>query len=409
MKGFSFWGSLFHRRKEKQPADEAVLQEELDENPSGLLKELEREPVKVEKEKVDLRDDRARVDYLGRLHEAIKEAKSQCGDIKFEYGQVTSYLKDIQLMDQAPEEEKEKLLTAAQLILELTRERKKLQKREYKFTDGQRRALENYEELVGNDIKKLLEYEDFQMKIKSDLRQLTSEKNLLMADKKDIIRRQRFLKTVGKCLTALLIATGAMLAALKLCFKVDIALPFVATVAAAFVIAVLILNEARKNRIDMVITEKKCNRAIFLSNRVKIKYVNNVRTLDYMYHKYQVRNATELDFVYNQYVRAKREWAKQRESSIRINESNQIVLSELRRLGVKDCDIWLGQIAALVDPKEMVEVRHDLNVRRQKLREQLDYNTGVMEECLAEMEKIRDMKPEYAVEVEKILGGMKTK
>ena len=47
----------------------------------------------------------------------------------------------------------------------------------------------------------------------------------------------------------------------------------------------------------MVITEKKGNRAIFLLNRVKIKYVNNVRTLDYMYHKYQVRNAAELSFL----------------------------------------------------------------------------------------------------------------
>ena len=406
MKGFSFWGSLFHRKKKNDSAADAAMENINEEQPSALLQELEREPVKVEKEKVDLHNDKARLDYLGRLYEGIQEAKRQCEDIKFEYGQVTSYLKDIQLIDQAPEEEKEKLLTAAQLIQELTKERRKLQKREYKFTDGQRRAMENYEDIVDKDIQKLLEYEDFQMKIKHDMRQLSGEKNLLLADKKDIIRRQRMLKTVGKCLTALLIATGAMLAALAYCFKVDIGLPFVGTVAVAFVIAVLILNEARKNRIDMVITEKKCNRAIFLSNRVKIKYVNNVRTLDYMYHKYQVRNATELDFVHSQYVRAKREWAKQRESSIRINECNQIVLAELRRLGVKDCDIWLGQTAALVEPKEMVEVRHDLNVRRQKLREQLDYNTGVMEDCLEEMEKIRSMKPEYAVEVERILGGM---
>ena len=406
MKGFSFWGSLFHRKKKNDLAADAAMESINEEQPSTLLKELEREPVKVEMEKVNLHNDKARLDYLGRLYEGIQEAKRQCEDIKFEYGQVTSYLKDIQLIDQAPEEEKEKLLTAAQLIQELTKERRKLQKKEYKFTDGQRRAMENYEDIVDKDIQNLLEYEDFQMKIKHDMRQLSGEKNLLLADKKDIIRRQRMLKTIGKCLTALLIATGAMLAALAYCFKVDIGMPFVGTVAVTFVIAVLILNESRKNRIDMVITEKKCNRAIFLSNRVKIKYVNNVRTLDYMYHKYQVRNATELDFVHSQYVRAKREWAKQRESSIRINECNQIVLAELRRLGVKDCDIWLGQAAALVEPKEMVEVRHDLNVRRQKLREQLDYNTGVMEDCLEEMEKIRSMKPEYAVEVERILGGM---
>ena len=52
----------------------------------------------------------------------------------------------------------------------------------------------------------------------------------------------------------------------------------------------------------------------------------------------------------------------------------------------------------------MVEVRHDLNVRRQKLRDQMDYNTGIMEQCLEEMEKIRDISPDYAAEVESILS-----
>ena len=256
--------------------------------------------------------------------------------------------------------------------------------------------------IVEDDIKKLTEYEEYQMKIKQDLRQLSGEKNLLLADKQDIIHRQGMLKVLGKCLTALLIATFAMLAVLMACFKVNINVAFVVTVFVTFVFAAIILNEARKNRIDMVITEKKGNRAIFLLNRVKIKYVNNVRTLDYMYHKYQVRNAAELSFVRTQYVRAKREWERQRESSIRIHEANQVVLQELRKLE----DIWLGQVEALVEPKEMVEVRHDLNVRRQKLREQMDYNTGIMEQCLDEIDKIRSKKPEYAVEVERILGGM---
>lgn len=371
-----------------------------------LLNELEQEMVRVEKEKVDLRNDKERIAYLEHLCENIKEAKKQCEDIKFEYGQVTSYLKDIQLIDRAPKEEQEKLLAAAKQIVELTKERKKSQKQEYKFTEAQRRAMDNYEDVVEDDIKKLTEYEEYQMKIKQDLRQLSGEKNLLLADKQDIIHRQGMLKVLGKCLTALLIATFAMLAVLMACFKVNINVAFAVTVFVTFVFAAIILNEARKNRIDMVITEKKGNRAIFLLNRVKIKYVNNVRTLDYMYHKYQVRNAAELSFVRTQYIRAKREWERQRESSIRIHEANQVVLQELRKLEVKDCDIWLGQVEALVEPKEMVEVRHDLNVRRQKLREQMDYNTSIMEQCLDEIDKIRSKKPEYAVEVERILGGM---
>ena len=69
-----------------------------------LLNELEQEMVRVEKEKVDLRNDKERIAYLEHLCENIKEAKKQCEDIKFEYGQVTSYLKDIQLIDRAPKE-----------------------------------------------------------------------------------------------------------------------------------------------------------------------------------------------------------------------------------------------------------------------------------------------------------------
>ena len=288
------------RMRKKNKTEEAAIEPDVREETGQLLDELKKVSVHGEREKINVKDPQARILYLERLYEAIQEAKRQCEGIKFEYGKVTSYLKDIQLIDQAPEEEKETLLSAAAIIAELTKERKKSQKRDYRVTDAQQRALENNETKVRGDVKKILGFEDFQM---------------------------------------------------------------------------------------------------------KIKYVNNVRTLDYMYHKYQVRNAMELEFIFNQYCQAKKEWARQRESSIRINENNQIVLAELERFGVKDCDIWLGQIQALVDPKEMVEVRHELNVQRGKLREQLDYNTGVMEECLEEIDKIRSRKPEYAAEVEQILRG----
>ena len=66
---------------------------------------------------------------MEHLCENIKEAKKQCEDIKFEYGQVTSYLKDIQLIDRAPKKEQEKLLAAAKQIVELTKERKRARSR----------------------------------------------------------------------------------------------------------------------------------------------------------------------------------------------------------------------------------------------------------------------------------------
>lgn len=40
----------------------------------------------------------------------------------------------------------------------------------------------------------------------------------------------------------------------------------------------------------------------------------------------------------------------------------------------------LLQTYAILDDREMVEIRHDLNQRRQKLREQIRYNTEVKED-----------------------------
>ncbi len=359
--------------------------------------------VKLEKINVDLTNKTLRIDYIQRLCEGIREAKRQCEEIKGEYGKVTSLLKDIQLIDQALPEDKETLLETASAIVELVKERDRRKGRRYKFTDAQRAAFENYEGHAPRDIAHMKEYEDYQIKIKHDLRQLDSEKKLLMEDKRDIIRRQSTLSLVTKVLGVILAMFGILMLTILFVYRTDIRVPFLATAVFAFVVLLIIVLEARKNRTDMVLTERKCNKAISLSNRVKIKYVNNTRSIDYLCLKYHVRNGTELEFVYDQYSRAVREWARQREDAFILNEKNELLVQELSKLGVKDCGIWPYQANALVEPKEMVEVRHGLNERRQKLRGQIDYNNGVMQDFIGELEKIRDKRPEYAEEIEEVL------
>ena len=345
-----------------------------------------------------------RLDYIQRLYDGIREAKRQCGEIKVEYGQVTSYLKDIQLMDQALEEEKTVLKDTASAIVELTAEREKRKGRRYKFTDAQRAAMENFEPKVEDDISKLKEFEDYQIKIKHDMRQLDGEKRMLLRDKRDIIRKQSTLQLVSKVLGFMLALFGILLVTILVVFETDIRVPFIATAAFAFVVTLIIVIGAGKNRRDMVLTERRCNRAISFSNRVRIKYVNNTRTIDYMCTKYRVRNVTELEFVYDQYRKAKREWARQREDAFLLNEKNEILLAELTKLGIKDRDLWLGRANAIVDPREMVEVRHELNEQRQKLRAQIDYNNGIMQDFVQELERIQNKKPEYALEIETMLN-----
>lgn len=382
------------RRKKTEP-EQPILEE---------MGDLQEETTVLEKENVDLTNKTLRMDYIRRLYDGICEAKRQCEEIKAEYAQVTSHLKDIQLMDQALLEDRSVLEEAARAIVELTRERETLRNRKYKFTDAQKTAMENFEHKAAGDIKKLKEYEEYQIKVKNDLRQLDSEKKLLFGDQADIMRSQNTLRLVSKVLGLILAMFGILLLVVLCVFQADIRVPFLATVTFAFLVALVITIEARKNRTNMVIVQRKCNRAIYLANKVKIKYFNNVRTIDYMCSKYRVRNATELEFVYDQYCRAKREWARQREDAFLLNEKNEILVASLANIGVKDKEIWFHQANAIVDPKEMVEVRHDLNEQRQKLRGQIDYNNAIMQDFLNEMERIRDKSPEYAKEIEMVLG-----
>ena len=394
---------IFGRFRRKKAEPEAIEEMPPENEVETIEKELEAEAAE-QKEKADLKDKKQRIEYIQRLQEGIREAGQQNERVKEEYADVTSHLKDIQLMDQALEEEKEVLTTTAVAIDQLIRERDYLKKRRYKFNDAQRLSMEKYEATAAQDVKKLKEFEDYQIKIKNDLRQLESEKQLLKAEKRDIISKQGTLRIVSKILAGILAVFGILMLAIALAFTVDVTVPVIATAAFAFIVLFIIVWEARANRTDMVIKERQYDRAVSLLNRVKIKYVNNTRTIDYMCMKFHVRNATELEFVYDQYQKAKREWARKRESVYILNEKKDILIAELKNIGVRDAEIWCSQVRAIIEPKEMVEVRHELNSRRQQLRKQIDYNTGIIQDFINELERIRNMREAYAQEVEDILG-----
>ena len=67
--------------------------------------------------------------------------------------------------------------------------------------------------------------------------------------------------------------------------------------------------------------------------------------------------------------------------------------------------VWLHQIEALLDKKEMVEIRHNLIIRRQSLRRRMDYNKEVIAgKAQAEIKDLVEKYPEYAKEILGIVG-----
>ena len=79
------------------------------------------------------------------------------------------------------------------------------------------------------------------------------------------------------------------------------------------------------------------------------------------------------------------------------------LLKILKRYQLKDPDRWTHQALAIIDNKEMVEIRHGLIVRRQSLRSQLDYNQKVAETASNEIREVATLYPQYKGEISDLL------
>ena len=147
----------------------------------------------------------------------------------------------------------------------------------------------------------------------------------------------------------------------------------------------------------------KQNRQIMLMNKVKIKSVNNRSYLEYTYSKYMVESYSQLKTAWEEYVRMKDEARRYQSNTELLEFFHSELIHELKGIGVADAEIWIYQPSAILDPREMVEVRHRLNVRRQKLRERIEMNDGQKDEILEAIRQTMKSYPDSREEAEKLL------
>lgn len=358
----------------------------------------------IESYDVDLNSKSDRERCIRGYCEQIIEATRQNEEAKLEYQAVTSYLTDIQKIDRIEGEGREELVDIARNLVTLSRERHEYQsKREIKLSDKQYQYYEKNETKLPEDIKKLEEYEAYHTKIKNDMRHLEGEKSVLRHQKKEYTASQRYLKKIAIITSILVVTMFALFYVLETIADKDMQLPYLLTIALAGISGLYIFLEGRKNAYNLKLTQIKLNKAITLLNTVKIKYVNSTNCIDYACKKYNVNSALELRFQWEQYCKAKKMQLELVRNTEKMNEFNTMLMDQLKKYEVSDLDIWTYQAAAIIDNKEMVEIRHRLNLRRQKLRERIEYNTGIKEKGFAQLTDLVEKIPEAKHEVANVL------
>lgn len=394
-----FSGKRKKKNQEQENREEEIrdFEANIQETNSDLRLEIKKEKFKQEafKQEVPVTVDKNdTIKFVRDNCESIAENERQIEEAKKEYEKVTSYLTDIQHIDMAPEGEKKEITDLCKSIITLTNERSKYKNRNLTISDAQMRKFEPFEDELVDEIKKMYNAQSYQAAIESDISNLKKEKDKLYSQRKEIVEKQNSIKSMTKVLALLIISLIILLVVIYYAINVDMTFPYLGVVLLAAVSATALILESSKNRRDMIITEKKINKAVTLLNKVKIKYINNINVLDYNCNKFGVKNAKDFEQKWNEYCKMREYERKFHENTEKLNADSENLIIMLKELGVVDADIWVSRCAAIVDDREMVEIRHELNQRRQMLRERIENNEQIKAEIIKQLDHVINSSPQ---------------
>ncbi len=348
-----------------------------------------------------------RIVYIKEHCELYQESNQQIEEAKAEYQAVTSYLTDMQKIDLIPLEQRGVMEDAARNIYNLTKERYKQHNKSTNISDKHYRLFEHYELQIPKELPSMRDAEKFKAVIEQDIEHLDKEREKLDEEQEDILSKQAFLKGIAVVASLVVIGLFIMFVVISSNSETDFTLPFLLTVLMGMIIAIVIFLEARKNISSNRYLYLKQNRQILLMNKVKIKAVNNRNYLEYTYNKYMVDSYEQLKAHWEEFVKLKDESRRYQKSTDLLEYYNKLLIQELKKFMINDAEIWIFQSNAILERKEMADVRHRLNIRRQKLRERIDLNTLQKEKAEKAITKTMREYPDSEVDAEAMLRQFK--
>lgn len=377
-----FWKNLFRRKRKNKE----IPQDDWDQ-------------VVFARDNVDFSDEEQRSRYITSCLEQIAEAAKEMDLLTGEYTLVTNYLTDMEEIEALPSEEREEVDRVAHKLSALELEIQRYRGKKNRMKDTEYYRMRKQEDEVAEGIEKIKQGESYASLIKQDLHRLNGERHAYeyrRIELQNMMGNLRgmaviFLTALGLCILMLLI--------LQFGFEMNTYVGyFLAVGAAAIAITVLCVKYTDADR-EMLRVRNGINKLILLQNKVKIRYVNNSQLLEYYYMKYDTDSAAKLEKRWNAYQQEKEERKQYAEAEAKTEYYQKMLVSQLSRYRVSDPDRWTHQISALLDKREMVEIRHELILRRQALRKQLDYNTEVADTAKKEIMDVAEKYPAYAEEI----------
>lgn len=319
------------------------------------------------------------------LCEQMIEISRELDDVRQEYDRVTAYLNDIQIVEELGGDMRKQLDEVATQVTKLINVRNEYLNAEQKISDDTFNQMEEMEAELPDIIRRLKGNENDLETVKRDLNYLASEKiewNVVRHEREEEVEQLRKFSVI------LLFSLGGiaiLVVLLSMTFQWGLLPIFIVALLATLAASYVILRMQECNK-DIKQSEVNQNYIISLENRIKIKYVNAKNAVDYTCNRFHVANAKELTFNYEQYIEICKERERFKQANEELDYFKNKLIHILRRMNLYDARIWLNYANAIVNPKEMVELKHELFSRRQFLRGRIDYNLAAISDMRVDVD-----------------------
>lgn len=341
--------------------------------------------------------------YVVDLCKQMIQASKDIEDNRSEYLLVTKYLNDIQIIEDLTDEEKKPIAECASHVCKLEKQRTDYLQTERRLTESQYAQMQEEEENIPGVIKRLKENETDLDTSKRNMAVIEGKKLEWSMQRSAAVKNQKIMRTAACYLFVIFLTFMALCGILSWYFVIDLQLVMTIIAIAAVLAGAFILIRYQDSSHCVRQMDVNRNHAITVENHVKIRYVNTKNAVDYTCEKYHVRNAKELEYFYGQYLDEARERENFRKTSSDLEYYTRKLLQYLNRLRMYDTRVWLTHANAIVDSREMVELKHELIKRRQKIRSRVEKSVNSIREMKGEAYKNLSKMGDDAYQVEQIL------
>ncbi|MBP7347895.1 MAG: hypothetical protein KA965_04360 [Butyrivibrio sp.] len=388
----SFWDRFRKKPRELQ-------QEQEQEQESTLSSDWSR--IVYTRKDLNIHDAMQRREYIQNCLVQMAEGNRELDNLQFEYRAVTSYLHDMEEIDALTAEKHEQLEACARKIADHEEQREQFKRRKNRMSDQEYERMDQMgDSQIQENICKMVDTEDYQKKIRNDLKRLDAEHQAYDYREKEAEKMLDTCRSMSVMCGIMLVMVLIVLFVLHELLHLEVIYGYMAVILVAAIAIVLLYVRSSNAQAEQRTIRNTIARLVLLQNTVKIRYVNNRNLLDYLYLKCGVQSADQLSAMAQRYAAEKEERERFQEAEKFLDSDQQDLLFLLRNLRIKTPDIWLHQTAAILDSKEAVEIRHNLIVQRQSLRKRIDYNREVViGNAKAEVEDLAHSYPEYAAEI----------